>query len=97
MLTNSKCFCQVVLSLHFLICPLLPTYLAFSMLTIKVVLHFQVPPLFTDNFDYQTKDDFVRGILINEEVITENFNLDLINLIFSYICHPKCFFIFFCI
>ena len=30
---------------------------------------FQVPQLFTDNFDYQTKDDFVRGIIINEEVI----------------------------
>ena len=29
---------------------------------------FQVPQLFTDNFDYQTRDDFVRGILVNEEV-----------------------------
>ena len=28
----------------------------------------QVPQLFTDNFDYQTRDDFVRGILVNEEV-----------------------------
>jgi len=27
-----------------------------------------IPELFTDNFDYQTKDDFVKGILINEEV-----------------------------
>ena len=27
-----------------------------------------VPALFTDNFDYQTRDDFVRGILVNEEV-----------------------------
>lgn len=27
-----------------------------------------VPPLFTDNFDYSSLDDFVRGILINEEV-----------------------------
>jgi hypothetical protein len=31
-------------------------------------VNFQVPQLFTDNFDYQTKDDFVRGIIINEEV-----------------------------
>lgn len=29
---------------------------------------FKVPQLFTDNFDYQTRDDFVRGILVNEEV-----------------------------
>lgn len=29
----------------------------------------QVPQLFTDNFDYQTRDDFVRGILINEEIM----------------------------
>lgn len=24
--------------------------------------------MFTDNFDYQTRDDFVRGLLVNEEV-----------------------------
>ena len=24
--------------------------------------------LFTDNFDYQTRDDFIRGILVSEEV-----------------------------
>ena len=30
--------------------------------------HFQVAELYTDNFDYQTRDDFVRGILVNEEV-----------------------------
>lgn len=24
--------------------------------------------LFTDNFDYQTRNDFVRGMLVNEEV-----------------------------
>ena len=29
---------------------------------------FQVAELFTDNFDYQTRNDFVRGILVNEEV-----------------------------
>lgn len=28
----------------------------------------QVAELFTDNFDYQTRNDFVRGILVNEEV-----------------------------
>ena len=28
----------------------------------------QVLSLFTDNFDYQTRDDFVKGILTNEEV-----------------------------
>lgn len=28
----------------------------------------QVAELFTDNFDYQTRDDFVRGLLVNEEV-----------------------------
>uniref|UniRef100_A0A8C7B7V3 Translation initiation factor eIF2B subunit epsilon n=1 Tax=Neovison vison TaxID=452646 RepID=A0A8C7B7V3_NEOVI len=45
------------------------------------VLHFQktqglrrfsfplVAQLFTDNFDYQTRDDFVRGLLVNEEIL----------------------------
>lgn len=26
------------------------------------------PPLFSDNFDYQSLDDFVKGLLVNEEV-----------------------------
>ena len=29
----------------------------------------QVPQLFTDNFDYQRQDDFVRGILVSEEIM----------------------------
>ena len=29
----------------------------------------QVPTLFTDNFDYLTRDHFVKGILVNEEVV----------------------------
>ncbi|XP_062260619.1 translation initiation factor eIF-2B subunit epsilon [Platichthys flesus] len=29
----------------------------------------QVAELYTDNFDYQTRDDFVRGILVNEEIL----------------------------
>lgn len=29
----------------------------------------QVAELFTDNFDYQTKNDFVRGMLVNEEIL----------------------------
>ena len=28
-----------------------------------------VPTIFTDNFDYQTYDDFIKGVLIDEEVM----------------------------
>lgn len=34
----------------------------------------QVAPLFTDNFDYQTIDDFIRGILINEDIMGDKLN-----------------------
>ena len=34
--------------------------------------------MFTDNFDYQTRDDFVRGILVNEEVRLFFFITDLV-------------------
>ena len=33
----------------------------------------------TDNFDYQTLDDFIRGILINEEVLGNTIHLSTIN------------------
>lgn len=36
--------------------------------TLATRFHLQVAQLFTDNFDYQTRDDFVRGLLVNEEV-----------------------------
>ncbi|XP_061653733.1 translation initiation factor eIF-2B subunit epsilon [Phyllopteryx taeniolatus] len=35
----------------------------------------QVAELFTDNFDYQTKNDFVRGILVNEEILGNQIHL----------------------
>ncbi|XP_015263214.1 PREDICTED: translation initiation factor eIF-2B subunit epsilon [Gekko japonicus] len=35
----------------------------------------QVAELFTDNFDYQTRDDFVRGLLVNEEVLGNQIHL----------------------
>ncbi|GAB1300110.1 Translation initiation factor eIF-2B subunit epsilon [Apodemus speciosus] len=51
------------------------------------ILHFQktqglrrfsfplVAQLFTDNFDYQTRDDFVRGLLVNEEILGNQIHL----------------------
>ncbi|KAM9005724.1 LOW QUALITY PROTEIN: translation initiation factor eIF2B subunit epsilon [Sarcophilus harrisii] len=37
----------------------------------------QVAELFTDNFDYQTRDDFVRGLLVNEEVLGNHIHLHI--------------------
>uniref|UniRef100_UPI0035900842 translation initiation factor eIF2B subunit epsilon n=1 Tax=Myxine glutinosa TaxID=7769 RepID=UPI0035900842 len=38
----------------------------------------QVPQLFTDNFDYQTLEDFVRGVLINEEILGNQIHVQLL-------------------
>ncbi|KAK6478734.1 translation initiation factor eIF-2B subunit epsilon [Huso huso] len=35
----------------------------------------QVAELFTDNFDYQTRNDFVRGLLVNEEILGNQIHL----------------------
>lgn len=46
----------------------------------------QVAELFTDNFDYQTKNDFVRGILVNEEVWkTESSDLLIYEFVYDLI------------
>ncbi|GFR60650.1 translation initiation factor eIF-2B subunit epsilon [Elysia marginata] len=37
-----------------------------------------VPTLFTDNFDYQTVDSFVKGILINEEIMGNKIHMSII-------------------
>lgn len=40
----------------------------FEVTSVSFTLIFQVAELFTDNFDYQSRNDFVRGMLVNEEV-----------------------------
>ncbi|XP_076973838.1 translation initiation factor eIF2B subunit epsilon [Tamandua tetradactyla] len=37
----------------------------------------QVAQLFTDNFDYQTRDDFVRGLLVNEEILGNQIHMHI--------------------
>ncbi|XP_050417431.1 translation initiation factor eIF-2B subunit epsilon [Patella vulgata] len=37
-----------------------------------------VPQLYTDNFDYQTREDFVKGILINEEILGNTIHLHVV-------------------
>jgi len=38
-----------------------------------------VPCLFADNFDFQTKDDFVKGLLINEEILNSTLYVHVID------------------
>lgn len=38
-----------------------------------------VPPLFADNFDFQTKDDFVKGLLINEEILNSTLYVHVVD------------------
>ncbi|AWP04553.1 putative translation initiation factor eIF-2B subunit epsilon [Scophthalmus maximus] len=37
----------------------------------------QVAELFTDNFDYQTRNDFVRGLLVNEEILGNQIHMHI--------------------
>jgi translation initiation factor eIF-2B subunit epsilon len=39
-----------------------------------------VPPLFTDNFDFTCLNDFIRGIMINEEILGNSIYLLRIEL-----------------
>jgi translation initiation factor eIF-2B subunit epsilon len=38
-----------------------------------------VPAIFTDNYDYETRDHFVRGILVNEEILGNNIYVNVIS------------------
>lgn len=38
-----------------------------------------VLPLFSDNFDFQTRDDFIRGLLLNEEIMGSTLYWELIS------------------
>lgn len=38
-----------------------------------------VLPLFSDNFDFQTRDDFVRGLLLNEEIMGSTLYCEVIS------------------
>lgn len=38
-----------------------------------------VPCLFADNFDFQTKDDFVKGLLINEEILNSTLYVHVVD------------------
>ncbi|VVC89134.1 unnamed protein product [Leptidea sinapis] len=38
-----------------------------------------VPPLFSDNFDFQNRNDFIHGILINEDILASSLYYTLIN------------------
>ncbi|XP_057313483.1 translation initiation factor eIF-2B subunit epsilon-like [Hydractinia symbiolongicarpus] len=43
----------------------------------------QVAPLFTDNFDYQNLDDFIKGILINEEILGDQVHACIVHDCYS--------------
>ncbi|GFS69475.1 translation initiation factor eIF-2B subunit epsilon [Nephila pilipes] len=38
-----------------------------------------VPPLFSDNFDYQDMDDFVKGLIVNEELLGNSMYIHINN------------------
>jgi len=47
----------------------------------------QFAPLFTDNFDYQTLDDFVRGVLINEDILGDKIHSCIVSQGYSSRVH----------